>query len=383
MIVRFAALGMTALLALATWNAQAAALPNPLVWAAYDTGSDAHAQAAAIGRMLRERHGIAVRILPGRSDLARTAPLKSGEAHFSVTGFGIHHAQEGVYEFADRRSWGPLPVRLAFMAQPDAGLGLAVAGDFGFRSTADLAGKRVAWIEDAPTINVAVGALLRFGGLGWDDVQRVEVPGAVVAGNWLVAGRIDAFLATTGSTLATKVAASPRGLAWATFPPGDIPGWRRLTSAAPWFVPRLVTVGVSVPANGLPMASYPAPVLVTSAEQDAGVVHTLVASLDRHFTDFRDAAPGAEGWALDRQVLRWVMPWHEGAIRYFTERGVWGQAEAAHQSRLLERQATIRAAWDSLIAQDIADEQIFLARWQQARAVALREGGFDPVIFGW
>lgn len=365
------------------WHGPAAALPDPLVWSVYDEGSEVHAQALAIGRMLRKRHGVTLRLMPGTSELGRVAPLVSGRAQFAATGLDVHHAQEAVYAFAARRSWGPLPVRLAFMAQPDAGVGLAVAGDVGFRAPADLAGKRVAWFADAPGVNRAVEAFLHFGGLGWDDVRRVEVGGFVVAANRLVTGDLDAFLTTTGSTLAAKAAASPRGLVWATFPPDEISGWRRLRSVAPWFVPRFVTAGKSVPERGLAMAVYPTPVLTTLAGTDPVVVHDLVSSLDRDFTAYRDAAPGAEGWAFDRQVLRWVVPWHDGAIRYFIEKGLWGVDEAVHQARLIERQMVLRAAWNALAERDIENDAIFLVRWQQARAAALQAAGFDPVIFGW
>jgi len=75
--------------------------------------------------------------------------------------------------------------------------------------------------------------------------------------------------------------------------------------------------------------------------------------------------------------MQWVVPYHEGAVRYFTEAGVWSDAAQAHNDNLVARQAALAAAWAEVKAAAPAD---FEAAWAEARRAALEAGGFDIVF---
>ena len=83
---------------------------------------------------------------------------------------------------------------------------------------------------------------------------------------------------------------------------------------------------------------------------------------------------GRIGWALDKQDMKWVVPYHAGAIRYFEEQGIWNEEAQAHNDSLIARQEALAAAWEELKAQDPDD---WTAAWTEARKAALEEGGFD------
>ena len=34
----------------------------------------------------------------------------------------------------------------------------------------------------------------------------------------------------------------------------------------------------------------------------------------QHYDEYKNADPGGIGWALDRQVFKWEVPFHDGAI---------------------------------------------------------------------
>ena len=135
-------------------------------------------------------------------------------------------------------------------------------------------------------------------------------------------------------------------------------------------------MSVDQPHEGV---TYPYPLLIGLDHTDETLVYEMARVIHRHYDEFKDADPGAIGWALDRQLKQWVVPWHQGTVRYFRELGVWSAADEAHNQRLLERQSVLQAAWDEHIG--VADEESdeFQSAWQVSRVAALEAAGFDPV----
>src|SRR5690606_32640537 len=93
------------------------------------------------------------------------------------------------------------------------------------------------------------------------------------------------------------------------------------------------------------------------------------------FEKYDGKAPGIGGWALAKQDFEWVAPFHEGAIRYFKERGVWTDAAQANNDKLIARQKALAAAWKAFQEKGVADDD-----WAEARRQALKDGGFDVVF---
>src|SRR3546814_3363513 len=89
------------------------------------------------------------------------------------------------------------------------------------------------------------------------------------------------------------------------------------------------------------------------------------------FPKYKDSAPGIAGFALDRQNFTWVIPYHEGAIRYFKEKGKWSAEAQAHNDKLVERQEVLTKAWAELKAKKPAGAE-FKNEWRKVRAAALK-----------
>ncbi|WP_150122051.1 TAXI family TRAP transporter solute-binding subunit, partial [Sulfitobacter sp. HI0129] len=161
-----------------TAAAQDIDLPKQLSWTAYGTGSAGYNQSVAIGAALQDATGVNLRVLPGKNDVSRTEPLRQGRVQFSATGVGgSYMAQEGVFDFG-AENWGPQPIRVLLANNGGAiNLAVGVAADEGIETYADLKGKRVAYIVGAPALNVNTEAYLAYGGLTWDDVERVDFGG--------------------------------------------------------------------------------------------------------------------------------------------------------------------------------------------------------------
>ena len=118
---------------------------------------------------------------------------------------------------------------------------------------------------------------------------------------------------------------------------------------------------------------------MTLPDQDEALVHNLASAIVDGYEDFRNADPGAMGWALARQQFDWVVPFHAGAVRYFRGAGVWTDELDAHNNALLSRQEVLIAAWAELISLDVRDDDEFALLWRKLRAKRLTDAGFDPV----
>jgi len=350
--------------------------PRTMSWSAYNLGTTGYNQAVAIGKALKDNYNVNLRVLPGKNDVSRLLPLQRGRVQFSANGVATYFGQEGVFQFAGK-IWGPLPLRLVMASHGDSNQALGVANDLGITSYADLRGKRVPYVRGAPALNVTTEAFLACGGLTWDDVQRVDFPGYNAMWTGIVNGQVDAAYATTVSGPTRKLEASPRGIFWPAAPHNDEGCWQRMANVVPFMQKHVATRGAAIsednPHEG---ATYPYPMLITLAGQNEQLVHDLAKAIHIHYDEYKNADPGSIGWAMDRQNFQWVVPFHEGAVRYFKSIGVWSDAADAHNIRLIQRQSVLATAWQAHQAEDPED---FSETWMTRRAAALDAAGFDPI----
>src|SRR5438132_2903615 len=117
-------------------------LPPTMAITAYDTGTAGFNITVGIGKMMKDKYGTDVRVLPAGNDVARLAPLRAKRAVASAMGTGTYFAQEGVFEFGSR-DWGPQPLQLILSSVDCNGASLGVAADTGVKEIKDLKGKRV------------------------------------------------------------------------------------------------------------------------------------------------------------------------------------------------------------------------------------------------
>jgi TRAP transporter TAXI family solute receptor len=354
-------------------------LPPAMAWSAYNLGTTGYNQAVAIGKVLKDHYDVTLRVLPGKNDVSRLLPLVRGRVQFSANGVATYFAQEGVFQFAER-TWGPLPLRLVLTSNGDSNQALAVAADTGITTFAGLRGRRVPYVRAAPSLNVSTEALLACGGLTWDDVERVEFPGYDAMWTGIVNGHVDAAYATTVSGPTRRLEASPRGIGWLPVPHADAKCWAAIDRIAPYFTRHTATRGAGIsdenPHEG---ATYPYPLLIALDHTDEALVRNLARVIHKHYDEFKDADPGAVGWAMDRQLFEWVVPYHAGAVSYFREIGVWNDEHEAHNQRLLQRQRVLAEAWRGVQARGISADAAFTDAWLVARVEALKGADFDPV----
>lgn len=359
-------------------------LPSTLAWSAYDVGSGGYNQAVAIGNALKQRYGVNLRVLPGKNDISRTLPVREGQVQFSANGVGGSYlAQEGVFEFGARQ-WGPQAIRGLMLNNSDQVLTVVAAKDANIKTAADLKGKRVAWVIGAPSLNQNITAILAFANLTWDDVKRVDFGGFGAAMDGVINGQADAAFTSSISGKSYQLAKSPRGISYPVISHADKAGWERMNKTAPFFFPFMGSEGADLDKDRkVESASYPYPILMTYDKQDADTVYAMTRAMVETYPDYKDAAPGNVGWAVDRQNFAWVIPYHDGAIRYWKERGLWKPEHQAHNDKLVERQKVLAAAWKKLQSATLADDKAYQSAWMKIRADALKSAGFEPVVTTW
>src|SRR6476620_4217196 len=148
-------------------------LPATLTFTAYDTGTAGFNIAVGVGKMMKDKYGTDVRVLPAGNDVARLAPLRAKRAVISAMGSGTYFAQEGVFEFG-AREWGPQALQ-TLLSSIDCNAGApGVAGDVGVKELRDLKGKRVGFVVGSPALNQNSLAYLAFANLKQSDVKIVE-----------------------------------------------------------------------------------------------------------------------------------------------------------------------------------------------------------------
>ena len=373
---------LAAVLTAGSAMAQGVKLPPSLTMTAYDTGTSGFNIAVAIGKVMKEKHQSDLRVLPAGNDIARLAPLKAGRAQASAMGIGGYFAAEGVFEFA-AKDWGPQPLQLMLSAASCNGITLNVAKDTGVKEFKDLKGKRIGIVVGSPALNQNAYAILAFGGLTPKDVKLVEFSSFGAMWKGMLNNEVDAAIASTITGQVRELEASPRGVVMPQTPASDKEGWARLHKLGPYFYPHKTTCGAGglSATNSLVLPSYPYPIFMAYAAEKPDLIYNITKAMIVDYPDYKNGAPGADGLEVKRQILNWVLPYHEGAVKALKEAGAWTAEAQKHNDMLVKRQQTLGKAWaDFNKSNPPADKEAYATAWLAARKTALEKAGMDPVF---
>lgn len=352
-------------------------MPRTVAWSAYPTGTGGYSQAVAIGNILQRQYGVNLRVVPGRNDVSRLATLQAGRVNMSAGGSEAVYAQEGILNFASH-IWGPQPIRVLLSNfSTSCSFSFATAEDADIESVADIAGKRLTFVQGAPSLNNASTALLSYAGLTWDDVERVEVGGYNASIDAVINNRADVAGGACNSPPFLRLETSPRGLFWVPFPHDNPEGIARVRQRLPWYVPHVATEGPTIDEEeGVEVFTSAYPLLVAMEDLDADMVYGITKVISVHYDEYKNSAPGANGWRIDGQQLENAfIPYHEGAIRYFKEVGIWTPEAEERQQQNLYRQEVLKAAWDDFLPTAPEGRTAFSDAWLTFRANRLAENG--------
>ncbi|MCB1510423.1 MAG: TAXI family TRAP transporter solute-binding subunit [Hyphomicrobiaceae bacterium] len=378
-----AALPLVAL-PLAAGSAADIKFPRTVVWTAYDVGGAGYSQVVAIGSIVKNKYGANIRILPGKNDVARLSPLRDNRASFSATGSDSIYAQEGVFVFGTKQ-WGPQPIRILSLNVADGcAVAFTTSADAGLKTVKDLKGKPVAVVTSSPALVKATEAMLAHAGMTLKDVKVVPVSSIPNGIDALINGNALTIQNASFSSHNKRLEASPRGVTYLPIPHADEAGWKRLNKIVPWYFKHRCMAGPGVPKGGYEGVGTGYPILVAMNRVKADLAYNTTKLMFVHYNDYKSSAPGANGWALERQQLEtYFMPFHDGAIKYYKEVGKWtAKAQANHEANL-KRQQVLQGAWKAFIGKAPSDAKAFKAAWAKARAAALEAAKLEVVFQSW
>lgn len=356
-------------------SSKAAGLPDMLVMSSYDVGSGGFIQAAGMADALRKQFKIKVRILPAGNSVARVTTLKTKAAAYGFLADETFFAVEGLYEFAEN-IWGPQDLRVVL--RHPASMSLVATGKSGVKTPADFKGKRVAYVLGSPSINVKTEACLAFAGLSWSDVKKVEYAAYATSLKALVEDGVDVALSITTASVMYELDSSPQGIYWPEFPASDKEGWARLQKIAPWLFPGTEDRGAGMKQGQpreIPIYCYPQ--IVTYADRSPDEVYALAKALHETFGLYKDINPVMVDWELTKGGRSPAgAPFHEGAIRYFKEQGVWKAEDDQWNSQFLSRLKKVQDAWKKTV-EEAGEQQIsekkFPDFWMKKRSELVRD----------
>ncbi|OWJ77901.1 MULTISPECIES: TAXI family TRAP transporter solute-binding subunit [Haematobacter] len=368
-VLRILRSGLSALVPLALAAAASAQeLPRTMIWSSYDVGSAGYSEASAIADALGQKYGTKVRIQPSGSGIGRLQPVLMGRADFGFLSTESFFVSEGIYDFATP-DWGPRSLRT--VAGRPASFSMVAAADAGIETVSDAKGKRIALVAGNPSLNTKCEGILAFGNLTLDDVKVVMFPTYSAAMASMTKGESDATCTTATVSQLYELAESPRGLHWVAVDPSNTEGWARLKEVSPMMGPFEESIAAGLKdGEKVWMTSYRYPVIVSLAEKSDDEVYAFIKALDETFGTYKDATATMNRWDLHISGQPPVdIPFHEGAIRYLREKGIWTEENQKWNDQRLARMNALTAAWATFLPEhkDMAAGE-FADAWLKRRA---------------
>lgn len=280
-----------------------------------------YAAGGAICRLMnkdRAQHGIRCSVESTGGSVYNINTIRAGELDFGVAQSDVHYnAVKGLKQFKDA---GPMTeLRAVFTIHPEP-LTVVARPDAGIKNFQDLKGKRVNVGNPGSGQRATMELLVPAMGMSFSDFALVSELKADEHGAALCDNKIDAFVYVVGHPSANIQ--DPTTTCGAKLVNVTGPGVDKLIAQYPYFAPATIPGGM--------YANNPDPVktfgvvatLVTSAKVPADVVYQLVKAVFENFDDFKKLHPAFAHLDPKDMIKNGLSaPLHEGAVRYYKEKG--------------------------------------------------------------
>ncbi|WP_194841511.1 TAXI family TRAP transporter solute-binding subunit [Sporosarcina obsidiansis] len=319
----------------------ASGMPESMVWSVYSVGSGTYNDMAAIADTFTKKYDSQIRLLPSDTGVGRMAPLKNKTADFARLGEEYIYAFEGELDFSNKE-WGPQDVRMVWA--PVGPIGLAVREDSGIDDPSQLKGKKVPYILSNPSVNNKMEAYLAYGGLTWDDVKPVKVSYSD-QGNAFKSGQIEAILFNVFGSPMFELESAVK-FKWLDLTDDSAETIARVAEVAPSVKIEPFEKGAGMKEGEVVHGiSYSTPITAYSDKSEDDV-YELVKAIDEQYDSYKDVTTSLKDASIEKVLLEpLVVPFHEGAIKYYKEKGVWTEEADQKNNELLERADKLKELW--------------------------------------
>ena len=350
-------------------------LPSTMIWSVYDVGASGYVEASAVADALGKTFGTRVRLQPSGTSIGRIQPLKERRVSHGWLATEVFFAAEGLYEYASP-NWGPQDLR-CLLGRVNS-LSIVTTKTSGIKTLQDLKGKRYAIAKANTSVNAKVEPILDAAGISYKDMNVVEFPSYGASLKALVEGRADAAGAAPTTVTLRELEASSHGISWIELPASDKDLWSKIQRAIPLAAPYMEELGAGMSKES-PKAvmGYRYPMITVYADAKEDEVYAVTKAIIDTYDLYRPATPVMERWEISKAAAYPMdAPFHDGAIRYLKEKGVWSADHQKWQDGIVKRQALLRQGWAELMAKEPAakgaDAAKLLELWTPRRIELLK-----------
>jgi hypothetical protein len=317
-------------------------LPKTVTIATHATGGAYHSVGSGIAKLITEKSGMRGIVQPTAGPNAWMSDMEAGNIDFGLLqalDAGWAYTGGPGYENAAKN------LRIVLAGNTSYNLGLVVKGDSGINTLEDLKGKRVGSDYGGNvSMSVLVEASLASAGLSYNDVNTVPVPEFNTGLSNLLNGVLDATNGAspdTPRTMEVDTAVNLKVLPFGNLTPEDIVKGvpENLMSLLQEYAPG-VTLEVAPAGTGIldePTVVYAYRIyLAASTHTNEDAVYMMLKTMYEHHKEIADVHPWLRGFQAATMLdLNAPVPYHDGAIRFFKEIGVWTDEHQKRQDSLL------------------------------------------------
>ena len=339
------------------------------VWSTYAVGTGTYNDLAGVANAMTQSLGRQIRLMTSATGMGRMAPLINGTADLVRAADEYGYAFEGDEEFCSPL-WGPQRVRQVW--SPPGNYGVLVLADSGIERVEDLRGRRVPNVIGSSGINRKIEAVLNVGGLTRTDTNLVPIGySEQVAG--IKSGQIEAlYHSVSGSNI--EELASQFDVRWLDLHRDDDSSYSSWETLVPIARPGRFTGGAGMKNDeSVVSLQYSIPLAVLDS-RPADEVHQVATQLHSTFDKYKGSTRDTPSFAVDKLMFDpMIAPFHEGAIRFFKQNGVWTGRRERRQQALLERESLLHEHWPAFIEANKASEDLkaLWTDWKQENLPAL------------
>lgn len=308
--------------------------------ASLTVGGGYHSTASGVAKVLNEQSPLSATVKPFGKTSSWMPLLQRGELQFGLTsGEDANWAYRGAQVYPE-----PLDkLRLVVFGNRIAAAPLVVREESDIMTLKDLAGRRVYEVPGNVVVELNIRAMLESVGLSVDDVTRVPVSSTRQGSELLRQGRLDATYGAAAQT--PYVVELDRSVPLRALSYGDLdPAAGDTISDAMQAALREHLPGSTLHVQKAGQGYHDRDVviiafglnLVSSADVDDDTVYTVTKTLFENAEALHGIFPWLNMWTPETMFTdNPVAPYHDGAVRYFKEAGVWTDAADSRQQELL------------------------------------------------
>jgi uncharacterized protein len=280
-----------------------------------------YAAGGAICRLVnkdRAKHSIRCSVESTGGSVFNVNTIKANELDFGFAQSDVHfNATKGVAQFKDAGAYGDL--RAVFSVHPEP-FTVVARKEANIKSFADFKGKRFNIGNPGSGTRSSMEELL--GAMGWkaSDFSLASELKADEHGPALCDGKIDGFFYAVGHPSANiQDPTTACGAKLVSLAGSEID---KLISDKPYYAKATIPAGL-YPNNAEPTQTYGVlATMVTSAKAPAETVYQVVKAVFDNFDEFKKLHPALANLKPESMIKDGLSaPLHEGAVRYYKEKG--------------------------------------------------------------